>query len=70
VKGTTNRTTRVGHSAAWMGVAIAIAAAIARAAERMLFIDSYPIMRLMASAAPMAWARLSASHQPQRARVR
>jgi hypothetical protein len=42
VKGTTNRTRRVGHSAAWPGVAMAMAATIARTAERMLIFDPYP----------------------------
>jgi hypothetical protein len=39
LNGTMKRTRRVGHSAAWPGVPIAIAATIARTAERMLIID-------------------------------
>src|SRR4051812_10001583 len=51
VKGTMKRTRRVGHSAAWPGVAIAIAATIARTAERMLIIDRIPCAIVVGGAA-------------------
>src|SRR4051794_41981700 len=51
VKGTMKRTRRVGQSAAWPGVAIAIVATIARTAERMLIIDRIPCAIVVGSAA-------------------